>query len=268
MKGFYIYCIREAGKKKIKMKGVEFGGKISTISFKDIEAIVSDIDLSKFNKKKIEDNLQEDPKWTGKNINCHHDVVAKVYETSTVVPMKFGIIFKTKKSLGAMLKKHYRKLKKLLAELSDKQEWGIKIYLAYEKFVEFLKKENEEVKKMEKRKSAMPEGAQWYAGKKIDELVAEKLEEEIEKRLQRITNRLEVCCEQTALCDLLPKEATTGMNRDNIFNAACLIDNSKLVYFKKRLLETQKECDQIGATFVATGPWPPYNFVEIKNEKA
>ena len=88
--GAWVYCIREAGagqrsvslglKKKIKTpnsraklatgqaKGIEFGGKISAIPFKDIEAVVSDVDLSQFNEKKIEDKLQEDPKWTGKNI--------------------------------------------------------------------------------------------------------------------------------------------------------------------------------------------------------
>ncbi len=268
MRGFYVYCIRYgADKKNIKTKGIEFGGKISAIPFKDIEAIVSDINLSQFNEKKIEDKLQGDPKWTEKNIRRHHDVIAKVYEMSTVIPMKFGMIFKTKRSLEVMLKKYYRKFKRLFIGLAGKQEWGVKIYLEYEKFVEFLKKENEEVKKLEEKKSAMSEGAQWYTDKKIDKLVTEKSEEEIEKQLQCIAKRLEDCCEQTALCNLLPKEVTTEINKDNIFNTACLIDNSKLDYFKKMLQETQKECDQIGATLVATGPWPPYNFVNIKNER-
>ena len=262
VKGFYIYCVRarEAGGKKIKIRGIEFGGKISAIPFKDIEAVVSDVDLSQFNEKKIEDKLQEDPKWTEKNIRAHHDVIAKVYETSTVIPMKFGTIFKTKKSLEAMLKKHYRKFKRLLAGLSDKQEWGVKIYLEYEKFVEFLKKENKEVKKLEKEKSAMPKGTQWYADKKIEESVAAQFEEEVEKQLQGVVKRLEDCCEQMVLCDLLPKEAMEA-GKDNVFNAACLVDNNKLDAFKKLLQRLEKEYDQIGGALIATGPWPSYNFV-------
>ena len=51
--------------------------------------------------------------------------------------------------------------------------------------------------------------------------------------------------------------------KDNVLNAACLIDNNKLDNFKKMLLETEKECNQIGAALVATGPWPPYNFVQL-----
>ena len=266
MKGFYIYCIRPklANTLPAKAKGIEFGGKISVIPFKDIEAVVSEVDISQFNEKQIEDKLQEDIKWAERNVQRHHGIVAEAYKTEIVIPMKFGTIFKTKKGLEAMLAKHYKKFKKLLACLAGKQEWGVKIYLEYEKFVEFLKKENEEVKKMEESKLTMSEGAQWYVDKKIDELISEESEEEIEKQLQRIAKRLEDCCEQTALCDLLPKEATMGMNKDNIFNAAYLIDNDKLDYFKKMLQETRKECDQIGAALVVTGPWPPYNFVDIE----
>lgn len=263
MKGFYVYCIRQgAGEKKIKMEGIEFGGKISAIPFKDIEAVVSDVDLSQFNEKKIEDKLQEDIKWAERNVQRHHGIVAEAYKIETVIPMKFGTIFKTRKSLAAMLAKYYKKFKRLLAGLSGKQEWGIKIYFEYEKFVEFLKKQNKEVKKLEKRKLAIAEGMRWYVDRKIDELIVKESEEEIERQLQRIAKRLEDCCEQIVFCDLLPKEAMAA-GKDNVFNAACLIDDNKFDNFKKMLLETEKECDQIGAVLVATGPWPPYNFVQL-----
>ena len=161
-----------------------------------------------------------------------------------------------------MFKTHYGKFKRLLAELSDKQEWGVKIYLEREKFVESFKKQNKKVKKLEKIKLTIAEGMRWYVDRKIDELIAKESEEEIEKQLQRIAKRLEDCCEQIVFCDLLPKEAMAA-GKDNIFNAACLIDNNKLDNFKKMLLETEKECNQIGAALVATGPWPPYNFVQL-----
>ena len=116
MKGFYPYCIRlHAAKAKTVSAGVR------AILFKDIEAIVSEIDLSKFNEKTVRDKLQTDLKWTEKNIKRHHDIIAKAYETGTVISLKFGTLFETKKSLEAMLKKHYRKFKKLLAKLNDKQ---------------------------------------------------------------------------------------------------------------------------------------------------
>ena len=264
MEGLYLYCVRAHGANsgKIKMKGIDSGEEIKAVLFKDIEVLASEIDLSRFNEKEIKDKLQADSKWTEKNIRRHHDVIAEAYKKSAVIPMKFGTVFKTKKSLAEMLKTHYREFKRLLADLSNKQERGIKIYLEYEKFVEFLKKQNKEVKKLEKRKLTIAEGMRWYVDRKIDELIAKESEEEIEKQLQRIAKRLEDCCEQIVFCNLLPKEAMAA-GKDNVLNAACLIDNNKLDNFKKMLLETEKECNQIGAALVATGPWPPYNFVQL-----
>jgi len=268
VKGFYVYCIRAHGVNsgKIKMKGIDSSEEIRAVAFKDIEALASEIDLSRFNEKKIKNQLQEDPKWTEKNIRRHHDVIAEAYKNSTVIPMKFGTIFKTKKSLAEMLKTHRRKFKGLLVKLNKKQEWGVKIHLEHEKFVEFLKKENEEVKKLEQKKSTMSEGGQWYADKKIEESIAAQFEEEVENQLHAVVRRLEDCCEQIVFCNLLPREAMAA-GKDNVFNAACLINKNKLDYFKKLLQEIQKECDQIGASLVTTGPWPPYNFIELKDEK-
>lgn len=278
VKGLYLYCVRAHGanSEKIstrggsalsgKMKGIDSGGEIKSVLFKGIEALASEIDLSRFNEKEINNKMQEDPKWTEKNIRRHHDIIAEAYKNSAVIPMKFGTVFKTKKSLAEMLKTHYGKFKRLLAELRNKEEWGLKIYLEHEKFVEILKKENKEIKKLEKEKLTMSEGTRWYAEKKIEKSIAAQFEEEVENQLQGVVNRLGECCEQIVLCDLLPKEAT-AVGKDNIFNAACLIDNSKLAHFKELLRETRKECDQIGATLVTTGPWPPYNFVELKDEK-
>ena len=68
----------------------------------------------------------------GKNIRRHHDVIAEAYKHSAVIPMKFGTIFKTKR-IWKMLKNIMESLKELLAQLADKQEWGMKIYLEHEK---------------------------------------------------------------------------------------------------------------------------------------
>lgn len=251
-KGFYVYCIRlrAADAKIIQAK---------PILFKDIEAIVSEVDLSKFNEEIVKSKLLEDIKWTEEHIRRHHNIIAAAYEMGAVIPLKFGTIFKTKKGLEAMLKKYYKKFKRLLAGLNNKQEWGVKMYLEREKFVESLKKRNEEIKRLEGKKVILPKGMQWYVDKKIEELIGEKLEKEIEKQLQRIVKGLEDCCEQIALCDLLPN--------DNVLNAACLIDKDKLDYFKKMLQEAREECEPIGATLITAGPWPPYNFVQLKDEK-
>lgn len=261
--GFYIYCIRQkVDEKKIKAGAIEFGGETRAIPFKDIEAIASEVDLSKFNAKTIKEKLQEDAKWTEKNVKRHHEVVAEANKKSAVIPMKFGTIYKTKKNIEAMLAKYYRKFKELLNYLAGKQEWGVKGYLEYEKFVKILKNKDKGMQKLEKKKSSLPEGMKWYTDKKSEKLIAEQIEDEVEEELKRIIDKLEKRAEKIRLNDLLPKEA----GKDMILNAACLVRNDTLEEFKSLFSELKKECDAVGITVIMTGPWPPYNFVEI-NEK-
>ncbi len=265
MKGFYIYCVRgSAG--KIKTKGVEFGDGAYAIAFKDIEAVISEVDLSKFNAKTIKEKLQEDAKWTEKNVKRHHEVIAEANKTSAVIPMKFGTLYKTQKNLEAMLKKHYAKFKALLLRLKDKQEWGVKGYLEYKKFVEILKNKNKEIQKLEKKRSSISEGMKWYVDRKSDELVASQIELEAEDRLSRIVDQLEKQAAGIRLNDLLPKEINEP-GKEMILNAACLVSNDRLEAFQSLLRGLARECDVAGITLILTGPWPPYNFVDIKNEK-
>lgn len=268
MKGFYIYCVcigADAG--KIKAGGVEFGLVPRAIAFKDIEAIVSEVDLSKFNAKTIKDKLQEDAKWTEKNVKRHHEVIAEANKTRAVIPMKFGTLYKTKKNLEAMLAKYYRKFKNLLLRLKDKQEWGVKGYLEYEKFAGILKNKNKEIRKLEKKRSSVSEGMKWYVDRKSDEMIAGQLEHEVEEELKKIVDKLERHAQAIKLNDLLPK-VVGEPGKDMILNAACLVRNDALDSFRASFEELAKKCAASGIILEMTGPWPPYNFVEVANEKA
>ena len=267
MKGFYIYCVRLGrGTGKIKVKGIEFGSEVHSILFKDIEAVVSEVDFSKFNVSTIKEKLQEDAKWTEKNVKRHHEIIAEANKMSAVIPMKFGTLYATKKNLEAMLVAHYEKFKSLLLCLKNKQEWGVKGYLEYKKFAEILKKKNKEIQKLEKKRLSVPEGMQWYVGRKSDELIAGKIEYEVEEKLRKIINTLDKGAEEIRLNDLLPN-VMSEPGKDMILNVVCLVKNDVLDKFHVMFQELLGECESVGITLTLTGPWPPYNFVEIKNEK-
>jgi hypothetical protein len=262
--GFYIYCIRESENAgNLRREGVEFGGRTQAILFKDIEAIAGEIDLSKFNAKTIKEKLQDDVKWTEKNVKRHHEVIAEAGKQGAVIPMKFGTIYKTKKNLETMLRKYYGKFKMLLRGLRGKQEWGVKGYLDYKKFAEILKKKHREIQKLEEKRKSVPEGMKWYVDKKSDELIAGQIEQGVEEELKRIVDKLEKQTEEIRLNNPLPKEVSEP-GKDMILNAACLVKNDAPERFQAAFRELLKEREPMGITLILTGPWPPYNFVEIK----
>lgn len=269
MQGFYVYCIRphNADTKKIASKGIESGSEIHSISFKDVEAVVSDIDLSQFNEKIMKDRFQNDTKWMKKNVLHHHKIIAKGGESSTVIPMKFGTLFKTKVNIEKMLAKSYRIFKRLLEELKNKQEWGVKVYVDAKLFIEQLKKKDNKVRRFEKERMAVPEGMKWYLERKIDTIINQKLYNEIEKNRVKITDELTRHAEKIVINNPLPKELT-DRNEDMILNSACLIEMGSAEFFKGDVKRVSEEFGKRGFELEITGPWPPYNFVEKIDERS
>lgn len=264
MKGFYVYCVRPKFAKALpaKAKGVEFAKSIKVFPFKDIEAVVGAIDPAKFDGAKIKEKLLNDPKWAEKNIRRHHEVIDQMFQTSAVVPMKFGTMYKTKISLVAALEKYYRKFKNLIRQLADRKEWGVKAYLDHKKFIDDLKKKNKEIQKLKKRQSSAQEGRRWYTERKIDEIIADESEREIEKELRSLVEKLEKHVEKMRLNEALSKDMPASAT-EMIMNAVCLVKNDALPGFKDLFQELAKEEKEKGILLALTGPWPPYNFVEI-----
>jgi hypothetical protein len=270
MKGIYVYCIysndEDRAGFKPSGKGIE-SSRVYPIVFGDIAAVASDIDLAKFGVKEIRNRLQNDPTWTERTVRQHHRVIAKLARSRTVIPMKFGVIFKTKQTLDKVFKRHFKKFKNLLADLEGKQEWGIKAYLERKKFIDFLKGSRKEIKAFKRERSSMPEGRKWYADRKIDKWLTEEFEAAIEAELQHIAGKLESSAEKVVLNELLPKELSERRDEEMVLNAACLFKNDRLNKFNDTVRAIQKECGKLGLTVLATGPWPPYNFASIDLEE-
>ena len=268
MKGFYVYCVHPklVNALPAKAKGVEFAKNLQSVPFQDIEAVSGEIDPLKFNPELIKEKLLSDPKWAEENICRHHEVIDRAFQTSVVIPMKFGTMYKNKKSLVDMLEKYYRQFKILISRLQDKKEWGIKAYLDRNKFIGGLKKKNKEIQKLEKRRSSVQEGMRWYIERKVDEIIAKEFEEDIEKELQYLIGKVENYTKEIRLNEILSKDILEPA-REMIITAACLIKNDALQNFNGLFQELAKEAMRKGIKLELTGPWPPYNFVEIKNEK-
>lgn len=266
MKGFYVYCIRQLTNTfSTGTKGVKFAKSTKVFPFKDIEAIVGEVDPSKFDGEKIKEKLLNDVKWAEENVRAHHEVIDQAFQIGVVIPMKFGTMYKNKESLVEMLAKYYLQFTNVISQLQDKKEWGVKAYLNHKKFIESLKKKNKEIQKLEKRGSSLPEGMRWYTERKIDEIIAQVLEEETEEKLRYLVEKLEKYSEKVRMNEALSKDIQEP-DREMIMNVACLVKNDALQSFKDLFHELAKETKHKGILLELTGPWPPYNFVEIKNE--
>ena len=72
--------------------------------------------------------------------------------------------------------------------------------------------------------------------------------------------------ESTSLSNLLPKEYT-GREDTMILNAAFLVSKDKVLDFKWAFDTLRNKDENSGFIIEATGPWPPFSFISIKEKQ-
>lgn len=257
-KGFYIYGIRTRSSTPVKTKGVE-QKDVYTISHENIEAVISDVELCDFETESIKEKLK-DLKWAEPQIRAHAAVLEECMQTSSVIPWKFGTVFKTRDGLQKFLKENWKKLRDVLMKFSNRQEWGIKIYTDTEAFRQEIRKTDDEIKKLEREIASKSKGASFFLEKKLGNILTSKTEGKINQATAEIFETLGQQAEEKAENRILDRQLT-GKKTDMILNAVFSVKKDRIDDFMQAFKKLKKEFK--AAEFSLTGPWPPYNFVKF-----
>lgn len=257
-KGFYIYGIRAHCSHPAITKGVE-QKDVYMIPHKDIEAMISDVELRDFEAESIKEKLK-DLKWAEPQVRAHAAVLEECMQTSSVIPWKFGTVFKTRDGLREFLKENWKKLKDVLMKFSNRQEWGVKIYTDVEVFRQEIRKTDDEIKKLEREILSKSKGASFFLGKKLGNILTSKTEEKINQATAEIFETLGQLAEEKVENRLLGRQLT-GKETDMILNAVFSVRKDQIDDFMQAFKKLKKEFK--GSEFSLIGPWPPYNFVKF-----
>lgn len=272
MQGLYLYCIRnKKNNEKLKVAGID-GGKVFAIPYKDIEAVVSNIDVQKFNTKEIARKAKEDLKWIIAQSEIHERVTEQAMglklkkseilnlksEIRAVIPMKFGTIFKDKKNLEQILQKNSKKFKNVLRKLNGKEEWGVKVYVDEKRLSDELKNKDRAVKAKIKGAKRLPQGADYFQELEVEDLIGKRIQQEVDKQGKFFFKSFKLAAYDARENKILAKEFA-GKNNPMVLNSAYLIHKKSVKDFQKKVDELKSRNPAF--IFECTGPWPPYNFV-------
>lgn len=113
----YAYGVVEQESLELDVEGVEGGRPVRTVDQGPLSAIVTDID-------------DMDPERSDENTRAHDEVLKEVMEHGdgrTVVPMQFGMTFKSARPLKSVLRSGRRAFRKAMNDVEGKVELGVKI---------------------------------------------------------------------------------------------------------------------------------------------
>ena len=265
--GLYLYCIREKAQQKITTEGIDGKSKVFLFPYQDLEAVVSEVPLEEFDSEEIQQKAQEDLNWIKEKSQLHEAVVEEAMgsngNTSAVIPMTFGTIFKSREKIQRTVAEHYSEFENLLTFLQGKQEWGVKVYLSNRKALEEIIKNNDNVKATQEKISVMPKGMAYFFEKQMAEQISSEISREIEIYTQEIFLALTKHAQTGIKGKILDKELT-GKCEPMVLNAIYLIQTRDVEHFKKEINRLSREMDQKGFQFEYSGPWPPYNFTKLE----
>jgi hypothetical protein len=242
--GKYVYCVIEA-REEIDLGPIgigEGGHHVYSVHHSDLAAVVSDTPLTLY-----------DP--TRQNVMAHELVNETVMRDHTVIPMSFGTIFRTEEDVVEFLRTTGKAFQEVLDKTRGTIELGLKILWNREEMVARLEKKDEEIAGLRKEISDAGQGSTYFARVQLGRLVENALEAEASQLVAEVYETL------TPLAVASRSSKLIGDNM--ILNSAFLVAREREAEFDEAVKKLSRLHKGV-LNFRYTGPWPPYNFVNIK----
>jgi hypothetical protein len=241
-RGKYVYCIIRS-KEALRFGRIGLGAEpaeVTTVNYKDLAAVVSDAPTGVL-----------DP--TRENVLAHNRVNETIVREHTVLPMSFGTVFKTRDDIVELLRSAYEAFGDVLHKMQDKFEFGLKVLWDRDQVIKQIEAGDENLQRL-KSEIASQKGSTYFARMQYGRSVDSALQVESERYVASIFE---------ALRDVSVASRTNKPIGDKmILNAAFLVSREKEGAFDAKVKAIGARYEKL--TFRYTGPWPPYNFVNIR----
>ncbi len=241
-RGRYVYCIIRAHS-LLRFGAIGMDDQwpdVYTINFRDMAAVVSDVPISPLDS-------------TRENVLAHERVNETVMRDHTVIPMSFGTIFKTRDDILELLRSAYDAFADVLNKMQDKLEFGLKVVWDRDEIIRTIEQEDEDIHRL-KREISSQKGSTYFARVQFGRLIEAALQARSDRYVTEFLQRLR----SVSVASRVNKAIGDKM----IMNAAFLVQRDQEQDFDRRIKEIASQYDKL--TFKYTGPWPPYNFVNIR----
>lgn len=183
-----------------------------------------------------------------------------------VIPVKFGVIFKTEQRLAEVINSQCAAVKSAFDRIRGKQEWGVKIFLKDAgKFRELARMENDNLREKSKKIAELPAGRAYFMETEFNEELERECSRRLDKEAQQAYEQLKSYAAVAVMVKLLGRELT-GREERMVLNSAYLIADIHLPEFTNAAAKLREKLGLEGFLVEQSGPWPAYHFTEFAHE--
>ena len=245
--GKYLYCIIPCSENRTFNADVigDGDGVVHTVPHNGLAAVVSDSPVTQHES-------------TRRNMVAHERVLETVMKEFTLLPVRFGTITDYAspiQDIQKLLGSRFEEFQKLLKDMEDKVELGLKAFWRDEKAIfEEIVAENGDIRRLRNSLSGKSPEATHFDRIRLGEMVKEAMNRKRAKEAAEILQPLR------HLDHSVRENEALGVRM--VVNAAFLVERSKEPEFDRAVSKMDEQFgERVAIKYI--GSAPPYNFVNI-----
>jgi len=255
----YVYCISDHYP---ECDLISVGLNMLTIN--DFFVFFKYVSEDEFSEENIKTNLS-DIQWLENNAREHFRIISSIMQKYDVIPFRFGTIYNSLDSLTKFITDYSNSLIDNFDFIRGREEWAVKIYCDRQALSKQIDELSEEAAVMEKQIMASSPGKAFLLRRKKNDLVESEMDRLCNTYGQEYYDKLNDLSVSIHLNNLLPKEFT-GRDDTMILNTTFLVSKDKVADFIHTADVLREKDESTGFYIEATGPWPPFSFICIKEK--
>lgn len=249
--GRYLYCVVNSGANtNLGEIGID-DCIVYTVPYKDVGAVVHSCTAKPYESR----DEQVVKEW----ILAHQYVIDEATKKfGTVIPFSFDTIIKgDKEKIKEWLSEEYFTFKEKLESVRDKAEYTIQIFCDKTPLIEKIRRDNKEIKKLEKDITTKPKGVAYMLNKKLEIMLKDGFRILVERDARNFYDQIKTLVDEIKAEPTNKPVPDKWKDKQMIINLCCLVPKDKVEKLSKEL---GKINEKEGFSVRFTGPWAPFSF--------
>lgn len=240
---WYVYGVAETDSVLERLGGV------GLVPRGPLSALVREVPLDEYDEAVLPERLN-DREWLERNARAHEDVLQAAAAVTTVVPLRFGAIYRSRDQIERMLDERAAEFTAILERVRGHVELGVKAWADLGRLERTLGTEEES--------ASGGQGAAYLQRRRREQERSRELAARCAELVEEAHRSLSAVAEAAVANRPQPRELT-GRSEAMLLNGAYLVraGDDRLRSEVERLAGQHAE---LGVEFELTGPWPPHNF--------
>lgn len=258
--GVYVYGIIDDPSLALPaLPGMVEGKSVRLYPYRSLAAVVSEVPLDEFGQAAIEANLS-DMAWLERRVRTHQAVQDALLPLANLLPMKFATIYFNMSGLDTLFAEKFEEFETVLEHLRGQQEWGVKLFIDRAQLLEHIDAYSSTVKQLRAEMEGKPQGAAYFVARRLQQVASDEVERVSFTVADEVNDRL-IECSRAARLGALPSDQEAAERL--VLSGAYLVARAGASAFQAAVDELAEHHAGQGFRLELSGPWAPYNFVDL-----